>query len=79
MYALSGSLQDFQPLVRRVPGHEGAGAKNSPSELNAIDWAKFVAFERDVARDLRRAKETAARARRLTLAPQRLLALLNAY
>ncbi|RNF15164.1 uncharacterized protein Tco025E_05587 [Trypanosoma conorhini] len=79
MYALSKHPSSFPPLVRRVPWRAGASARLEPAELNAADWARLVAFERDVAKDLRRAKEAAARARRLSLAPQRLLSLLNAY
>ncbi|RNF07141.1 hypothetical protein TraAM80_03495 [Trypanosoma rangeli] len=79
MYALSKHPSSFPPLVQQLPRREGTSCRLAPAEMNAVDWARLVVFERDVAKDLRRAKEAAARARRLSLAPQRLLSLLNAY
>lgn len=79
MYGLSKHPRSFPPLVHHVPRRNGVPTKLVMEELNAVDWARLVAFERDVAKDLRRAKEAATRARRLSLEPQRLLTMLNAY
>ncbi|EKF30666.1 hypothetical protein MOQ_005516 [Trypanosoma cruzi marinkellei] len=79
MYALSKHPNSFLPLVHQVPRRAETRESLLPAELNATDWARLVAFERDVAKDLRRAKEAAVRARRLSLAPQRLLAMLSTY
>ncbi|PBJ73045.1 hypothetical protein BCY84_13855 [Trypanosoma cruzi cruzi] len=79
MYALSKHPNNFLPLVHQVPRRAETRARILPAELNAADWARLVAFEREVAKDLPRAKEAAVRARRLSLAPQRLLAMLSTY
>ncbi|ORC92332.1 uncharacterized protein TM35_000045460 [Trypanosoma theileri] len=77
-HAAPKAIGEFLPLVLHVPRREGIKMRKSPGELNAADWARLVAFERGVAKDLFRAKETAARAQRTTLAPQQLLSMLNA-
>ncbi|KAH9601462.1 U3 small nucleolar RNA-associated protein 6 [Trypanosoma melophagium] len=77
-HAAPKAIGEYLPLVLHVPRGEGVKMRVSPGELNAADWTRLVAFERSVAKDLYRAKETAARAQRTTLAPQQLLTMLNA-
>lgn len=95
MYTQSRNLANYMPLVYRLhppnrnsnnnsdedDGSRGStvSSRVSATELNAADWARCIAFERDVAKDLRRAKEVSGRARRETLAPQHLLLMLNKY
>nr|CCC93232.1 conserved hypothetical protein [Trypanosoma congolense IL3000] len=83
MYRQSANPDIYMPIVYciRTPQSRdsGPGSRVSAAEMNAVDWARLVAFERDVAKDLHRAKEAAARARREALAPQQLLVMLNKY
>ncbi|KAG8347672.1 hypothetical protein TRVL_01487 [Trypanosoma vivax] len=77
MYTQSPNPHRYAPLVESISGR-GISRYASVAQANAADWVRLIVFERDVALDLRRAKEAAARARREALEPQQLLIMLNA-
>lgn len=86
LYNHSSHLDHYAPLLCPGPKDTSDDGKiktvSQPTsqkalvrELNARDWMEYVHFERQVAKDLPRAKEIMERARRLCLAPQTLLIL----
>lgn len=86
LYSLSNHLDHYAPLLYPGPqlplGNKKSENVSQPTcqkefvrDLNAKDWMGYIHFERHVAKDLRRAQGIMERARRLCLAPQRLLIL----